>query len=1309
MEPIRVPAKPPPTRMRDGAPWYECTKSANVVKVDAVKSVRPREFKRRHYGVRLDIHAEMMERVGLKAARPGQPHHGADASRRALDLAIHLLRYEEEHRAQQDWADSDVKREQAELLERRRVRREEHLKRERDKAQFMGSWMNQGYDDWKRQQTRERQRVRRDLRFELSLLDAKKLKDQQKDANASLDQKGGVERFERNMTRLGIQAPIETTRSPVRESAQVYLQRIEAQVAETTGQPKEMFDMMSSLREKGSKNRHAQKEKDRRRRKMHVEQRKQQVELEVTRGEQERLDGFAERARAQRKLSEAIEEKRVAKETRAAEVTLKIAREIEERDKKGVEAFEIFAEEARERAKEPDRIEAVQTIIDEERAASAARKHVRAQGYAKDTADKFLDMVCVVLKIREDNGRRPMPFPEYRALKATYVGPLPFFVDDDNGPPPPGEKKKAIAERLAFEAGTGDWFWGVSHEERFGRDARDPVVLATETLALLCGDEPPSLRPEAPAVPSLKRVCVLGFDAEAVADGGAALGLAPCTPALAVAAALRKAEAAAAEAVRKAEAAAAEAVRKAEAAATEAGEEGEDGPEEETPPGDDDEAAPPAPPLQARGADLLQLPEATVSYESEEEEENAAPAPAAGEDGDELVADDGDELVQAEDAPAEDPEVVEAARLEEEARLEAKRARASERRIEAIARAAPDALLAATIVAFCGEAAAAGRGFALGGFPTTVVQAELLEGAFKQAVYEAALGAASATVAAARAPVTAAEESVVEAQTAVDEAQVALDERNASPEEEAEEGLEVAESALAAAQVTLAEAQGALCEAQEVLDEATAAKDAVLQAGDEPAGDAAPMVDALITLIPAPVPDNEEDGDGEETAPAPEAAPAPVDEAAAWMAGRAAHALTWAPAHRILGEERVAAFVCLLEDGLEDDADTPSEEAEPGGEEDKTLLDKFRDRKQLTTVLQEARVAGAANARLEARKAKISAKAAERVDMLSPAAKIWRDRALGDREVDLERARASIRGWHSDLEMHEYCARAYCLAMDDQRALIHAHCSYARKSFRNALREPDPRWDACQKAAARQMNRREITSTDKCRGTRLELTDELELGLGDIVDDRKRAFDEKSRLAAEKALERANKACELLGILASRLCAAESTRFASGCLTLDEFEEISGGEAACVAPADVTKRLATQLIALEEAVVIADDQEIGDKVRDTASLCIPLAAVDGARPARIKAPHTVQFASHSVRRLGAIVERFDRAEQLLRGIVGALRAQLDAMTAARVRVEHMRVGAHLRAFRKRVKADEVRVEPLVVGNDDGIDALLVFR
>ena len=132
---LRVPPKPPKTRMRDGVPWYESTKSANIVKIDAVKSIKPRPWKREHYGVRRDIHEEMVSRCG-----------GTRASRQALDLAIHLLRYEKEHRSQMDKAEKDEKREREELLERRRLRREAHLERERDKAQFMASWMNQGYD-----------------------------------------------------------------------------------------------------------------------------------------------------------------------------------------------------------------------------------------------------------------------------------------------------------------------------------------------------------------------------------------------------------------------------------------------------------------------------------------------------------------------------------------------------------------------------------------------------------------------------------------------------------------------------------------------------------------------------------------------------------------------------------------------------------------------------------------------------------------------------------------------------------------------------------------------------------------------------------------------------------------------------------------------------------------------------------------------------------------------------------------------------------------------------------------------------------
>ena len=135
---LRVPPKPPKTRMRDGVPWYESTKSANIVKIDAVKSIKPRPWKREHYGVRRDIHEEMVSRCG-----------GTRASRQALDLAIHLLRYEKEHRSQMDKAER-TRNEKGRTPGTKTFTEGSPPGAEHDKAQFMASWMNQGYDTWKK-------------------------------------------------------------------------------------------------------------------------------------------------------------------------------------------------------------------------------------------------------------------------------------------------------------------------------------------------------------------------------------------------------------------------------------------------------------------------------------------------------------------------------------------------------------------------------------------------------------------------------------------------------------------------------------------------------------------------------------------------------------------------------------------------------------------------------------------------------------------------------------------------------------------------------------------------------------------------------------------------------------------------------------------------------------------------------------------------------------------------------------------------------------------------------------------------------
>ena len=96
---------------------------------------------------------------------------------------------------------------------------------------------------------------------------------------------------------------------------------------------------------------------------------------------------------------------------------------------------------------------AIQAIIDEERAKHAASKHAHACEYARDAVAKFLDMVCVVLKVREDNGRKPMPYPDYRTLKEVYVSAEPYFVDDDPGPPPPGDASASARGRPLLK----DW------------------------------------------------------------------------------------------------------------------------------------------------------------------------------------------------------------------------------------------------------------------------------------------------------------------------------------------------------------------------------------------------------------------------------------------------------------------------------------------------------------------------------------------------------------------------------------------------------------------------------------------------------------------------------------------------------------------------------------------------------------------------------------------------------------------------------------------------------------------------------------
>ena len=315
-------------------------KSLNVVKIKAVETTRPKPFKRVEVGEKADLVAELARTVGFD-------------NWNALDMAINLRKFEEHQRLAEDCAAAD---EEAAAGARARAKEEErrrHLERAQDCVQFMNSWMDAGYQNWKSNQLVKRNRVRFDLRYELALMKRDEVRRTGERLRHEEDGGEGVAWFDRNMKRLGISSASAADgadgllKSGMSESAMIYLQRIEAQVSSVTRNPEEAAELMLTLRKKAHQNRSARAERERRRRKMVLDQQRAQQQLEATKLEEKALGTYLTIAREQRALSmgrwEGAHRKREEHAKRA-----KKASELHARYLEGcARAFEEFSARAR--------------------------------------------------------------------------------------------------------------------------------------------------------------------------------------------------------------------------------------------------------------------------------------------------------------------------------------------------------------------------------------------------------------------------------------------------------------------------------------------------------------------------------------------------------------------------------------------------------------------------------------------------------------------------------------------------------------------------------------------------------------------------------------------------------------------------------------------------------------------------------------------------------------------------------------------------------------------------------------------------
>jgi len=810
---------------------------------------------------------------------------------------------------------------------------------------------------------------------------------------------------------------------------------------------------------------------------------------------------------------------------------------------------------------------------------------------------KLVDMACVVLKVRETEGRKPMDAPTWRKIKERYLSSEPFFERRRRALAP--VDAAATAERAALEAeayATASGAWDVtdagdgspssssSSSQSLGAD---PAVAATATMEALLAEEPPSTRPPRDAgldVCGPMRVVVLGPGAVAAAAAAAPLhGLPVASPALAIARALELAD-------------------KVEE-------------EDEEKKGDKEKRSSlivvrsPAATLKEKGLEIRKLredqgddaalpdallAETLAAYCGALDDEGpkprprptAAPAEAAGDD-DEAAA-----------APADDD-----------------------------GGAPPPAV--------------EGRGWVVAGFPETVLQAKLLESflsGYGDADVDAALAGGGKKG---------------------KKADAKKDKKGKGDEAEEEPFASVLE---------------ALVVVTDRPPAAAAAPPPAAEVGDDE-GSAAPA----------------------EAPPADGAPAAPLegaDAVADWWKTIAGTTLFWAPATEAGLEERLDVAVELLyERNAVPPPAPPAPAPEPGEGGDEPPADDAAAEPGGDEPADDAEELAAPDLDAE-----IDDRVARRVGTLAPAARIWRSHLTRERVLDLDRVAAALVAWTKDGVEHGDAFGSLVKAFDDQTRLVKQECAQCYDDFLRRLRVKDARWDRAVRHCVLKMTakHREVSGE-----MRLQYLDDMELQLGDVVDARtKTAHDivadmcEASRLTVASATEQ-------FAVLAAALASAEASRFSTGALTLDDYQQAVDARPVVPSTGDLSKKLSHALGALEAALASCSSPDVASKVQDAAALVAGLAArpASATRRGKRKSPDVLLQASHLVRRLHAILARFRRVEDELKHIIAGLGQNLREMAAARMRVEHRAVANHGKHFRADLRAGQVVVRDIEVEDD----------
>lgn len=311
----------------------------------------------------------------------------------------------------------------------------------------------EGREKWNSNQAALCRYERRLLSYELAVKARATAQQRISRARHASDEVGGIQWFEKNLDKLGLDPGGSgageggSNLLPDKESQATFRSKLLRAVLDQRFEPSSNAEAMSELHFKGAAGRRARHEREHRRLKTEVDQRHAKADTEAQRKANEHMDSMLQVGREKRAVAMAHWESRragVAETIRDSErfAALKAAEQCAFESAFDERAFKTRERYATEQADRNAVVEALNTKLRLNRSA----KRQRAETLCAEVALKIIDLAVVASEARTGRGGLPLPPTMWMHLTRWFCSSEPFFAATS------APESTAVPRNIALEA-----------------------------------------------------------------------------------------------------------------------------------------------------------------------------------------------------------------------------------------------------------------------------------------------------------------------------------------------------------------------------------------------------------------------------------------------------------------------------------------------------------------------------------------------------------------------------------------------------------------------------------------------------------------------------------------------------------------------------------------------------------------------------------------------------------------------------------------------------------------------------------------